>query len=74
LLAGWGRPGGYIYQKAYVEFFTSPNRLQALISKMAAFPSLTYIAVNVKGETYSNIGELRVSDCRLRSMFEKQSL
>jgi hypothetical protein len=49
-----------------VEFFTSPNRLQALISKMAAFRSLTYIAVNVKGETYSNIGELRVSDRRLR--------
>ncbi|GAQ85933.1 methylenetetrahydrofolate reductase [Klebsormidium nitens] len=53
---GWGRPGGYIYQKAYVEFFTSPERLQAIISKMPGFPSLTYIAVNVKGETYSNIG------------------
>ncbi|KAL2654165.1 hypothetical protein R1flu_022293 [Riccia fluitans] len=52
---GWGGPGGYVYQKAYVEFFCSPEKLQELIDNVKN-TSLTYIAVNAKGETKSNIG------------------
>lgn len=58
---GWGGPGGYVYQKAYVEFFCSPENLQAVIQKARASPSLTYIAVNAKGETQSNIGPTNVN-------------
>jgi hypothetical protein len=57
-LAGWGGPGGYVYQKAYVELFCSSENLHALIGKVKENPSLTYIAVNAKGETQSNIGPL----------------
>ncbi len=60
-LSGWGGPGGYIYQKAYVEFFCSSENLHALIGKVKENPSLTYIAVNAKGETQSNIGPTNVN-------------
>lgn len=54
---GWGRPGGYVYQKPYVEFFCSPDKLVGLMKHMAASaPSMTYHAVNSKGETHSNLG------------------
>jgi len=53
---GWGPKGGYVYQKAYVEFFTSPDNLKDLMSEgiKKRFPSLTYHAVNLKGEIFSN--------------------
>ncbi|CAK9857167.1 unnamed protein product, partial [Sphagnum jensenii] len=58
---GWGGPGGYVYQKAYVEFFCSSENLHALIGKVKENPSLTYIAVNAKGETQSHIGPTNVN-------------
>jgi len=58
---GWGGPGGYVYQKAYVEFFCSPEKLNAVVEKSASNSSLTYIAVNSKGETRSNIGPSNVN-------------
>lgn len=30
-LVGWGSPDGYVYQKAYVEFFCSPGLLEKLM-------------------------------------------
>ncbi|KAK1312249.1 putative methylenetetrahydrofolate reductase [Acorus calamus] len=53
---GWGGPGGYVYQKAYLEFFCSPEKLNALVEKCKALPSLTFIAVNKDGQHVSNIG------------------
>ncbi|XP_059655884.1 probable methylenetetrahydrofolate reductase (NADH) [Cornus florida] len=58
---GWGGPGGYVYQKAYLEFFCSKEKLNALIEKCKAFPSLTYIAVNKEGSLLSNISETDVN-------------
>jgi len=58
---GWGGPGGYVYQKAYVEFFCSPEKLKTLVENVASNSALTYIAVNSKGETQSNIGPLNVN-------------
>jgi methylenetetrahydrofolate reductase (NADPH) len=54
---GWGPAGGYVYQKAYIEFFTSPQRLKALmdaVDESPAFGHLVYHAVDVKGNTYTN--------------------
>eukprot|EP01098_Paradermamoeba_levis_P011692 TRINITY_DN5030_c0_g1_i1.p1 TRINITY_DN5030_c0_g1~~TRINITY_DN5030_c0_g1_i1.p1 ORF type:complete len:589 (+),score=188.41 TRINITY_DN5030_c0_g1_i1:71-1837(+) len=51
---GWGSPGGYVYQKGYVEFFTSPENLHKLLDLAKRFPTLTYQAVNKKGDTLSN--------------------
>jgi len=52
---GWGGPGGYVYQKAYLEFFTSPSNLEKMIKVLADFPSITYTAVNAQGKSTSNI-------------------
>uniref|UniRef100_A0A5B6ZDG3 Methylenetetrahydrofolate reductase n=1 Tax=Davidia involucrata TaxID=16924 RepID=A0A5B6ZDG3_DAVIN len=54
---GWGGPGGYVYQKAYVEFFCSREKLNALVEKCKAFPSLTYMAVDKEGSWISNISQ-----------------
>ncbi|KAB2014380.1 hypothetical protein E1A91_D09G228900v1 [Gossypium mustelinum] len=53
---GWGGPGGYVYQKAYLEFFCSLDKLDALVKNCNSFSSLTYVAVNKKGNLLSNIG------------------
>ena len=52
---GWGEAGGYVYQKAYLEFFCSPASLTALINKCKAFSCLSYMAVNREGAWISNM-------------------
>ena len=54
---GWGGAGGYVYQKAYLEFFCSKPLLQRLTA-LAAQPehvSLTYTAVDVRGDVITNL-------------------
>ncbi|KAK9819788.1 hypothetical protein WJX72_002386 [[Myrmecia] bisecta] len=52
---GWGGPGGYVYQKAYVEFFTSPDKFAALQATLDASPGITYMAINAAGDVQSNV-------------------
>jgi len=52
---GWGPKGGYVYQKAYIEFFTSPEKLKLMQNIMKQFPSINYMAINNKGELLSNM-------------------
>ena len=52
---GWGGAGGVCYQKAYIEMFLSPERLQRFLAIVAEFPSLTYQAVNVAGDAQFNV-------------------
>ncbi|GAB4825662.1 hypothetical protein Ancab_008535 [Ancistrocladus abbreviatus] len=52
---GWGGPGGYVYQKAYLEFFCSKDKLNVLIEKCKVFTSLTYMAVSKDGTWISNV-------------------
>lgn len=42
---GWGAPGGYVYQKAYVEFFAPEDIVSGLLEAAASFPSLLINAV-----------------------------
>ncbi|XP_061353076.1 methylenetetrahydrofolate reductase (NADH) 2-like [Gastrolobium bilobum] len=58
---GWGGPGGYVYQKAYVEFFCSKEKLDALVEKCKGRSSLTYMAVNKEGSWKSNVGQTDVN-------------
>lgn len=60
-VSGWGGPGGYVYQKAYVEFFCSREKLDALVDKCKAFPSLTYMSVNKEGSWISNAAQTDVN-------------
>lgn len=40
----------YVYQKAYVEFFVSPEKLDGLEQRLQQQPSITYMAINSKGK------------------------
>eukprot|EP01029_Cantina_marsupialis_P022206 TRINITY_DN5412_c0_g2_i1.p1 TRINITY_DN5412_c0_g2~~TRINITY_DN5412_c0_g2_i1.p1 ORF type:complete len:597 (-),score=203.32 TRINITY_DN5412_c0_g2_i1:321-2111(-) len=51
---GWGGEGGRVFQKAYVEFFISPEKLNTFIKLVTQHSNLTYHAVNVSGETLTN--------------------
>ena len=39
-------PGGYVYQKAYLEFFTSKENASALKQVLPLFPRVNYHIVN----------------------------
>ena len=45
----------YVYQKAYVEFFVSADKLGPLLQKLEQHPSITYMAVNKEGDVKSNM-------------------
>ena len=57
----------YVYQKAYVEFFCSPESFRALEARLASAPSVTYMAVNAAGQNASNVpaGAVRGSALKL---------
>jgi len=47
---GWGPSGGYVYQKAYIEFFTTATNLNAFKRVAAKHSSITFMAVNLAGD------------------------
>ncbi|KAK7482502.1 hypothetical protein BaRGS_00026213 [Batillaria attramentaria] len=52
---GWGIPDGYIYQKAYLEFFTSRQNVEALKQILPNYPLVNYHIVDHNGEAdYTN--------------------
>ncbi|GBG83501.1 hypothetical protein CBR_g37215 [Chara braunii] len=61
-LVGWGGRGGYVYQKAYVEFFCSPQKLTSLVERIeSSFPSISYMAVTADGDVKSNVSSEAVN-------------
>jgi methylenetetrahydrofolate reductase (NADPH) len=48
---GWGGRGGRVYQKAYIEFFTSPELLQVILEVVRLRPHLSLHATNCKKES-----------------------
>ncbi|GAA6016781.1 hypothetical protein JCM11491_001805 [Sporobolomyces phaffii] len=51
---GWGPINGYVYQKAYLEFFCPPEHVESLLSILDETPSITYHCVDKSGEFRSN--------------------
>lgn len=39
---GWGGSGGYIYQKAYLEFFMHKDNKDLLLETLKEFPQVNY--------------------------------
>lgn len=58
---GWGGAGGYVFQKAYVEFFCSREKLNQLMARAENFPSITYHAVNASGEVFASHEERTIT-------------
>ncbi|KAF6345135.1 methylenetetrahydrofolate reductase [Rhinolophus ferrumequinum] len=57
---GWGPSGGYVFQKAYLEFFTSPKTVKALLQVLKKYEfRVNYHIVDVKGENITNAPELQ---------------
>ena len=51
---GWGGKGGYIYQKAYIEFFFPGDSLALLLDLLEKHASLTYHAIDHQGVSFAN--------------------
>jgi len=53
LIVGWGSKHGFVYQKAYLEFFCSKPALMTLLTVVERrYPSLTYQAINRDSSEY----------------------
>lgn len=51
---GWGPSNGYVYQKAYLEFFASQKLLDSLIPHIECDPGITYYVINKRGDLRTN--------------------
>ncbi|KAI0161025.1 methylenetetrahydrofolate reduct [Hypoxylon sp. FL1284] len=51
---GWGPAHGYVYQKAYLELFVSPDLAPEVMRRIEANPDLTYYAVTQSGNLTTN--------------------
>merc|ERR1711985_28484 len=51
---GWGPSGGFVYQKAYCEFFCSKETLDKIIAAMGK-GTFSYMAVNKEGKKIGNV-------------------
>jgi methylenetetrahydrofolate reductase (NADPH) len=62
---GWGGAGGYVYQKAYVEFFCSEERMIQLLDAVRGntpeFGSLSIYAINSRGDLRTNVRKPRTN-------------
>lgn len=45
---GWGPAGGYVYQKAFIEFFVSDQQITELLTRLNKDSAVTYYATNLK--------------------------
>ena len=54
---GWGGSGGRIYQKAYLEFFTSKGKLDRLLKSIGSKENISYEAINISGDLITNLPE-----------------
>ncbi len=55
---GWGDSGGFVYQKAYIEFFISEEEISLLLEVLKDYPQLTYHAINDEGKSYKNSDQI----------------
>ena len=54
---GWGPKYGYVYQKAYYEFFIPKELLEPLIAHLEKDPMITYQAINALGDDRLNVSK-----------------
>lgn len=53
-IVGWGAPDGYVYQKAYLEFFARPEVVDALLEVLQQYPLVNYHIVDKTVSTPKN--------------------
>merc|ERR1712083_445552 len=73
-ILGWGQPGGYVFQKAYLEFFTSEENVMALLQVLGRFPGVNFQVVNNSGRVnFTNIKHKRPIAVTWVSSLERKS-
>jgi methylenetetrahydrofolate reductase (NADPH) len=58
---GWGPENGYVYQKAYVEFFMHKDLIPRLVEYFANQEAITYQAINADGIQFKNVADTDVN-------------
>ena len=58
---GWGPEDGYIYQKAYFEFFVPKELVKPLANYLDGFKTISYQAINMTNDQISNVKETSVN-------------
>ena len=58
---GWGPERGYVYQKAYYEFFIHPSLILPLINYLNNFEDISYQAINFQGESFQNVEDENIN-------------
>ncbi|XP_063799944.1 methylenetetrahydrofolate reductase (NADPH) [Pseudophryne corroboree] len=59
-IVGWGPSRGYVFQKAYLEFFTSSEMVTALIKVLKRYePRVNYHIVNVQDKNITNSADMQ---------------
>ena len=58
---GWGAKGGKVFQKAYLEFFTSKDNLDRLVLRLDELNDISYQALSFDGDLISNLSENNVN-------------
>lgn len=58
---GWGSPGGYVYQKAYVEFFAKGEVVDSLFKAAKDHPSLTIYAASSRSDKLRTNAKVRTT-------------
>ncbi|KAL4065907.1 methylenetetrahydrofolate reductase-domain-containing protein [Scleroderma citrinum] len=51
---GWGPSNGFVYQKAYLEFFVKGELLEMLLSEIETNSFMTYYVINKQGDLRTN--------------------
>lgn len=51
---GWGPSNGFVYQKAYLEFFVSPRLLAVFLPHIEQDVNVTYYVINKAGDLRTN--------------------
>ncbi|KAG6866584.1 hypothetical protein C0991_002072 [Blastosporella zonata] len=51
---GWGPSNGFVYQKAYLEFFVNPTLLGLLLKHIERDSNITYYVINGRGDLKTN--------------------
>ena len=58
---GWGGLNGYLYQKEYLEFFTSEEKILNLIKSIESNKNYQYCAININNNIYTNCKDTTIA-------------
>lgn len=72
---GWGPKNGFVFQKAYIEFFVTRALLDVIIEQITTrYPYMTFIAANEKGESVETNQSMDIPNAVTWGVFPGQEI